>query len=196
MSFTIAAVAAATYALFWLWYVGLQKKISPQEVDKIMTLLAGTKHSFSQNQIQSIRDFFAHDDGKDFVMVNLIHLKKPVKESSKMLSRYQKVFLGALLRKAGHPVLVAKRSGGNVELLNCEHNNDWPAVGMIRYRSRRDLMEILPGTVGSAHHNLKLDSLEKTVAYPASDWFMFGGPRVVVALLLALVACIAQLAVQ
>ncbi|MFT5032735.1 MAG: hypothetical protein ACI89D_000865 [Bermanella sp.] len=159
--------------------------IRPKEVDKIITLLAGSEHSFRQDQFQSIRDFFADDDGKDFVMVNLIHLKKPVKESSRKLAQYQKVFLGSLLRKAGHTVLIAKRSGGNVELINCEHNNDWPAVGMIRYRNCRDLMEILPSTVGNAHHNLKLESLEKTIAYPASDWFMLGGPRVAVALLIA-----------
>jgi hypothetical protein len=193
MSITIWALAVASYALFWLWYVGTRQRISPEEADKVVGLFNNVAHSHTPAQIKALRDFFANDDGRDFVMVNLIHLKKPVKESSEMLAKYQKVFLGALLRKAGHPVLIAKRSGGNLELVNCEENNDWAAAGMIRYRSRRDLMEILPSTVGSEHHQLKLDSLEKTVAYPASDWFMLGGPRIVVALIIALAACIAQL---
>ncbi|MFQ3200263.1 MAG: hypothetical protein ACI9SK_000977 [Zhongshania sp.] len=193
MSITVWAVAVAIYALFWLWYVGPRKRISPEEADKIVEVFDKSTHSHTSAQIKALRDFFADDDGRDFVMVNLIHLRKPVKESSKMLAKYQNIFLGALIRKAGHPVLIAKRSGGNLELVNCEENNDWAAAGMIRYRSRRDLMEILPGTLGSEHHKLKLDSLEKTIAYPSSDWFMLGGPRIVVALIVALAACIAQL---
>jgi hypothetical protein len=196
MSITVWAIAVTTYALFWLWYVGFRQRISPEEADKIVELFNNSTHSHTPAQIKALRDFFANDDGRDFVMVNLIHLKKPVKESSKMLAKYQTVFLSALLRKAGHPVLIAKRSGGNLELVNCEENNDWAAAGMIRYRSRRDLMEILPSTVGSEHHNLKLNSLEKTVAYPASDWFMLGGPRIVVALSISLVACIVQLCIR
>ena len=61
---------------------------------------------------------------------------------------------------------------------------------MVRYRSRRDLMNILPATIGSKHHGLKLESLEKTFAFPASPWFVFGGPRIVVALGIALLASV------
>jgi hypothetical protein len=43
------------------------------------------------------------------------------------------------------------------------------AIDMVRYLSRRDLMEILPATLGSQHHKLQLESLEKTIAYPVSD---------------------------
>jgi hypothetical protein len=66
---------------------------------------------------------------------------------------------------------------------------------MIRYRSRHDFMDMLPDTVGSEHHGLKLAALEKTFAFPASQWFMLGGPRVVVALLIALIAAISQLTI-
>ena len=55
-------------------------------------------------------------------------------------------------------------------------------------------MEMLPATIGSEHHGLKLDSLEKTFAFPASPWFMLGGPRIVVALAIALVAALTHLA--
>jgi hypothetical protein len=48
----------------------------------------------------------------------------------------------------------------------------------------------LPATSGSKHHGLKLESLEKTFAFPASPWFVFGGPRIVVALGIALLASV------
>jgi hypothetical protein len=190
----IWAIAAMVYAIFWCWYVGFKRKITPREVDEIMQLFE--LHQFgTQSQREHLRHFLANDDGKDFVMVNLLHLKAPRAESRKKLDTYQKIFLGALLRRAGHPVMLAMAASGNVENVACEHADNWGLAGMIRYRSRRDLMEILPATVGSAHHNLKLEALEKTLAFPASPWFMFGGPRVVVALIVALLAALVQLAI-
>ena len=84
---------------------------------------------------------------------------------------------------------------GNIENVACDHADNWSAAGMIRYRSRRDLMDILPATIGSDHHHLKLESLEKTFAFPSSPWFMLGGPRLVVALAIALIAALLHLAV-
>jgi hypothetical protein len=48
---------------------------------------------------------------------------------------------------------------------------------MIRYHSRRDLMEILPATIDSEHHDLQLAALERTFAFPASPWVLLGGPK-------------------
>ena len=182
-------IAVLAYVVFWLWYVGFQKKITPQEVETCMRVF-DHDDSWTLNQMEHLRSFLLADDGKDFVMVNLLHLKAPKKESLEKLNTYQKIFLGSLLRKAGHPVMIARAASGNVENVACDHADDWSAAGMIRYRSRRDLMNILPATIGSEHHGLKLESLEKTFAFPASPWFMFGGPRIVVALGIALLASV------
>jgi len=188
----IWATAAIAYALFWGWYVGFKRKISPQEVEDTMRLF--DTHNFgTEQQRKHLHHFLTNDDGKDFVMVNLLHLKAPLGESRKKLEAYQKIFLGALLRKAGHPVMMARAATGNIENVACGHADDWTAAGMVRYRSRRDFMDMLPATVGSEHHGLKLDSLEKTFAFPASPWFMFGGPRIVVALVIGLIAAGFQL---
>lgn len=189
---TIWGFAALCYALFWWWYVGFRTKVTPAEVDSIMQLLAG-EGDWTGQQKEHIRHFLANDDGRDFVMVNLLHLKLPVAESRRNLETYQKIFLGALLRKAGHPVMVARAASGNVENVACDHADNWSAAGMIRYRSRRDLLEMLPDTIGSEHHGLKLASLEKTFAFPASSWFLLGGPRIVCALAIALLAALTQL---
>ena len=188
----IWVIAATLYALFWCWYVGFRSKVTPREVDDTMRLF-DLHQVGTQRQREHIRHFLATDDGKDFVMVNLLHLQAPLRESRKKLDTYQKVFLGALLRKAGHPVMLARAASGIVENVACDHADDWTAAGMVRYRSRRDFMEILPATIGSEHHNLKLAALEKTFAFPASPWFMFGGPRVVVGLAIALLAALLQL---
>lgn len=183
--------AGLIYSLFWFWYSRPRRKISEHEADQFLAW--ATSQGVDPERATGLRDFFANDDGQDFVMVNLIKLNRPVKESAAKLAAYQKVFLGQLLRKAGHPVMVAKRSGANVEHVNCEQNGEWPAMGAIRYRSRRDLLEILPGTFGSEHHQMKLDAVASTIAFPASDWFIMGGPRLVVALSTLLAACVLEL---
>ena len=182
-------IAVLAYVAFWFWYVGFQKKVTPQEVAATMSIFEHDD-TWTATQKEHLRKFLLDDDGKDFVMVNLLHLKAPKKESLEKLNTYQKIFLGSLLRKAGHPIMIARAASGNVENVACDHADDWSAAGMIRYRSRRDLMNILPATIGSKHHGLKLESLEKTFAFPASPWFVFGGPRIVVALGIALLASV------
>jgi hypothetical protein len=185
--------AGLVYALFYWWYVGFRPKITPVEVEQTMRLFK-TEGNWTDQQRENLRNFLANDNGKDFVMVNLLLLNRPQKDSREKLAKYQKVFLGALLRKAGHPVMIAMAASGNVENVACDQDEGWGAAGMIRYRSRRDLMEMLPATIGSEHHGLKLAALERTFAFPASPWFLFGGPKLLAPLVIALVAALAHLA--
>lgn len=191
MTPTIWTIAVLFYGAFWLWYAQPRRKLSAQEADEFLEWALAK--GIDPQRAHGLRDFFAADDGRDFVMVNLIKLQKPAKESAAKLAAYQKVFLGQLLLKAGHPLMLAKRTGANVEHIHCEQNSDWPAIAAIRYRSRRDLLEILPDTFGSEHHQLKLDATASTIAFPASDWYVFGGPKIVVALATLLLACLAEL---
>jgi hypothetical protein len=192
-AFVIWATAGLIYALFWWWYVGFRPKVTPVEVEQTMGLFK-TEGGWTDQQRENLRNFLANDNGKDFVMVNLLLLNRPQKESREKLAKYQKVFLGSLLRKAGHPVMVAMAASGNVENVACDQDEGWGAAGMIRYRSRRDLMEMLPATIGSEHHGLKLAALERTFAFPASPWFLFGGPKLLAPLVIALIAALAHLA--
>ena len=187
-------IALLTYALFYFWYIGFRSRVTPAEIERTMAILdAGL---VDETRKSHLRHFLANDDGKDFVMVNLLELAKPRKESSKNLNAYQKIFLGQLLRKAGHPILIARAASGNIENVACQEFDNWTAAGMVRYRSRRDLMEILPATIGSEHHELKLSALDKTYAFPASPWFVVGGPKLLVPLLIALIAAVTQLSVS
>ena len=189
----IWTAAAILYACFWLWYVGLSRKITPQEIESTLQQIQSQGEP-SEQQLEALRRFFAEDDGKDFVMVNLLELKDPKKESRKKLDAYQKIFLGNLLKRAGHPVFIASVAAGKIENIGCDDDN-WTAAGMIRYRSRRDLMEVLPETSGSKHHGLKLEALERTFAYPSTPWTLVGGPKIVVPLAIALIASLLHLIV-
>lgn len=187
----IWSIATIFYAFFWFWYIGIKSKITPEEVERSVKLLE-SRSKCTKKQINDIRRFFEEDDGKDFVMVNLLELKTPIRESRKKLAVYQNVFLGNLLKRAGHPIFLARAASGNIEDIGCESDN-WSAAAMVRYRSRRDLLEILPETAGSDHHELKLESLERTFAYPGTPWAIIGGPKIIVPLALALAASLLHL---
>ena len=187
----IWGIAALLYVGFWFWYIGISRKITSDEVESTINLLQ-TRSNYSVKQIDAIRHFFEQDDGKDFVMVNLLELKEPMQQSRKNRAAYQKVFLGNLLKRAGHPVFIARAASGNLEDIGCGTDN-WTAAGMVRYRSRRDLLEVLPATVGSEHHELKLESLVRTFAYPGAPWTLIGGPKLIVPMALALIAALLHL---
>lgn len=189
---TVWGAAALIYALFWVWYVGLKGKLSATEVEQYMQRFEAT--GLAPDRLENLHHFMANDDGREWFMINLLELKSPKRESAKLLHSYSKIFLGGLLKRAGHPFFVANAKAKNIENLHCEHADNWTSTGIIRYRSRRDLAEMLLDTFGSDHHANKLASLEKTLAFPATTDVLMGSPRVLVAMGLALIAALTQIA--
>ena len=189
-SLVIFASAFALYALFWSWYVGFGRKVSPQLLEKVERILAEDDDLLTDTHRNNIRHFLENDDGKDFVMVNLLAIKRPRQESMLLMNKYAKIFLGNLLKRAGHPIAQARAAAGKIEFLNVPEADEWDVAIWVRYRSRSDFAEMVIETWGSEHHGYKLATLDRTFAFPASPWFIFGGPKLVVALVLALAAAL------
>ena len=129
-------------------------------------------------------------------MVNLLDLKSPKRESSQLLNKYTSVFVGKLMKKAGHPYFFGLAKARNLENLNCEVVDGWTSVALMRYRNRRDLGEMLVDTFGQEHHGFKLAALEKTLAFPASGTLNLGSVRLVVGLVVMLIACAAHILIS
>ena len=53
----------------------------------------------------------------------------------------------------------------------------------MRYRSRRDLMEIATNPAFQGSHEFKIAAMNKTIAFPIDPWFHLGDPRLLLALL-------------
>jgi hypothetical protein len=193
MTWFIFAGAGLFYAAFWSWYVGFGHKMSPAKIERVLTELKRVE--LTEEQHENFRNFFETDDGKEFVMVNALHFKKPVLESQKLFSKYSAAFRDPLIKRAGHPVVMATAAARNIENVNCDQADDWSVGAVVRYRSRADFAEIALLFAGSENHQDKLDAMEKTFAFPASPRFMMGGPRVIVGLVLALGAALSALAV-
>jgi hypothetical protein len=65
--------------------------------------------------------------------------------------------------------------------------------GLVRYRSRRDLVEMALAALDSDIHRYKIAAMEKTIAFPLDPWFQLGDPRLVLALVFAVIGLSGQL---
>jgi hypothetical protein len=57
--------------------------------------------------------------------------------------------------------------------------------GLVRYRSRRDFLEIVTDPAFSGKHHFKAAALEKTIAFPVEPDFNLGDPRLLIGLLIS-----------
>ncbi len=197
------AAALALYVAFRAWYDNWRGPLTPTEIDEFMRLLPSMPSS-SVNDPEVLRQFFEKDDGKEFVMLNLVRVAPgdaphPITGASTpardLMNEYARVFMPALLRRGGHPAIVARKVGGYVDAWKVEPDPGWNVVGFMRYRSRRDVMRLVLDPRFTQAHPFKIAATAETFSFPTQPQLMlFVGPRLWVALVLALAAALLQLA--
>ena len=186
--------AAAIYAVFWVWYVGLKGKLSATDVEQYMQRFEAA--GLPADKLGNLHQFLAKDDGREWFMVNLLELKSPKRESAKLLQSYSKVFMAGMLKRAGHPFFIANAKAKNIENLHCEQADNWTSSGIVRYRSRRDLIAMVRDPLFAEIHPYKLLGIPTTFSFPTQrEVSLYMGPRVWVGLVLALAAALVQLVV-
>jgi len=195
--------ALGLYGLFSAWYVGWGGPLWPEEIDAHMARLAASGEGIDDERRAAIRRFLEGDDGREFFMVNLARLPgAPVADpetaeprpAPELLQRYTRPFMTKLFRRAGHPAFFGRAAGGYVEHWGVEPDPAWSFAGVIRYRSRRDMIELATHPDFAGIHAYKLAAMTNTLAFPVSPGLTLLGPRVWMALLLGLVAALAHLA--
>ncbi len=205
MTIAIWVGALVAYLAFRLWYDGKRKPLTDEEVAHFVSILKRRAADGADRQdIDVVRQFMEQDDGKEFIMVNLIQFNpSPVThpdsgegvKAQELVQEYFKPLMNTLLRRAGHPVLVSRAVGGYVDAWNTPPNPGWHAAGLIRYRSRRDAMQAsIAHPAFDGIHKYKIAALKQTYAFPTQTQVaLYASPRVTVALVLALGAALLQL---
>jgi hypothetical protein len=195
--------AAAIYLLFRAWYDGWRGPLRPEEIASFLERIEAAGLGDAEDAA-SLRRFMEEDDGREFVMLNLIRLSPeplPHPETGEptpaadLLRRYFGTFLPPLVRRAGHPLLQARKVGNYIDSWNVEPDPGWSFIAYVRYRSRRDLMEMLTMPGFSGAHAFKQAAMPNTFAFPTQPMVsLYAGPRLWIALVLALMAALAHLA--
>lgn len=203
-SFQVWIVAVLVYAGFLGWYENWQGPMTRDEVDAAMLRIAEANgEALDSERLASVRAFLAADDGREFLMLNLLTLSDApiidpdtgaMQSAEATLAGYTAHFMPALFARAGHPALIARKVAPYVEAWRVEADPGWSFAGFVRYRSRRDMAELVSDPRFSGAHAFKVAALAHTLAFPSQPVIAaFVSPRVTVALGLALLAAFAQI---
>jgi len=191
----LAAAFAILYGLFLFWYGGRGAPLTPSEVDALLAEVqrnAGGEGSADSEMLLALRRVGEADDGREFYMLNLMrHREKAVYpdgldydyDVQAAEQRYASGILPRLLKRAALPVFVGTPTG---LFLQPQGADVWDQVGIVRYRSRRDFLEMVaePGMSAVGVH--KWASLEKTQVFPVRPMLSLIWLRGTAAVLLAL----------
>jgi len=190
---TIALALLALYLLFLFWYGGKGKPLRSDEIQAFFDAIGKLPLTESDKQmIPEIRRLLAKDDGKEFVMQNLVRYRPKAlyptgysynDDARAADQRYGKAILGPLLRQGSLPVFIARRCGSFVEP---EGADVWHYVAMVRYRSRRDFLRFALAIQSQGIVVHKWAALEKTHIFPVKPMISLIFVRSAVAGLLAL----------
>lgn len=198
----IWAAAAALYGLFRLWYDNWRGALTRAEIDAFFSSVQG---KFSGgNDPAVLRAFLEADDGREFVMLNLVKVERgmvadpasgELRPGADMMRRYSDPFVRALLRRGGHPGMIGRKVGPYVDAWQVEPDPGWTIFGLMRYRSRRDMLKMITDPRFAQSHAYKLLGIPTTFSFPTQRQVSFYvGPRLWMALVLALGAALTHLA--
>jgi hypothetical protein len=192
---------AALYAGFRLWYDGGGPPLTPEEVARYTAILA--ERGAEPERIEAVRGFLASDPGGEFVMANLIRFReaplevgevRPGESPQQTLDRYMAHMFPALLRRACHPVLVGSVVGRALEAWGIQAAEPWSLAGLVRYRSRRDMIEIATDRAFADAHLYKEAAMDQTIAVPVEPFFSLASPRWLVAVVLVAIGALGHIA--
>ena len=201
--FWVWGLALLVGAVFIGWYCNWRGPLTPDEIERYLDRLQGDGGG-DRNDLSILRKFLEADDGREFVMLNLV---KTVREApdprtgtptsgAVLLNRYTSVFMRALLMRGGHPAIAARKIGGYIDAWHTHPDPGWNIVGFMRYRSRRDMMELVVDPRFLPAHDFKFAAMAETFSFPTQHMIRtYLSPVVWVPLAVALAAAGGQIAI-
>ena len=172
-------VPAIAWLVFCFWYTNTA---GPLSADEIAAFAAQAERSgWGPERVERLRRFMSEDSGHQFLMVNLLDLaaQDPDRDLTPQgsLERYMEHMYPELFKRACHPVIGGPVVYRALDLVGIEGAEQWSSVGVMRYRSRRDLLQIALNPVFDDKHGFKIAALEKTIAVPVEPLIYLGDLR-------------------
>ena len=202
------AVLVVFYGAFLGWYGGFASPVNDQELESYIEKFKAASHARGLDPsapVKYMRNLAASDQGGEFLMVNLMDFREiaayppdsPWAADPDPLAanaRYTDKIAPLLLKRGSHPMLLGPLTG--TFLIEGEWG-DWDSVIIIRYRSVRDMLEMLieMASLGDVAVH-KWASMEKTQVFPIKPTLTFPGLRLLVALFLIALAITARFAMK
>ncbi len=189
------------WLVFTFWYTNTGGPLTDDEVEMYVDQFAQSNNSAD---VDRLRAFLETDTGNQFIMVNIIDMAdnppdvagaEPGESAASLMGRYMEYMWPALLSRACHPIYAGGAVANAMDLAGIEGAQVWDQGALMRYRSRRDLMEISANPVFADRHDFKVASLDKTIAFPVENSLYYSDPRFLLALILFVVASLIDLVI-
>ncbi|MEM6385217.1 MAG: hypothetical protein AAF718_03160 [Pseudomonadota bacterium] len=163
---------------FYAWHTPLRGPLTDPEIDAFMATQAATGGTDWTDEA-AFEAFLRNDDGRSFVMINLMEYREtaeyslddtPSKEmtGAEADALYGQSVLPQLLLRGSYPVARATRYNTIINSVG-ETAGEFDGFAMVRYRSRRDLIDMLASDAFLDANTHKWASLENTLVAPSKN---------------------------
>jgi hypothetical protein len=143
--------------------------------------------------LSSLREVARDDDGREFVMVNLIRYREKAvyppgweygEDPHEADARYNRAIIPLLLKRACIPIFVGRSAG---RFLTPDGAVPWDSVALVRYRSGRDFLGLCADLARDRSDIHKWAAIEETQVFPVEVRFSLAVIRLLTAGILAFV---------
>jgi hypothetical protein len=203
----ILLIVVLLYAAFLVWYGGRSKPLSKGEVEALIARIwrsAGRQVEQGEEPalLTDFRVLAGSDDGREYYMINLLKFREkaaypagsPYGDDVRAANgRYNRAIIPLLFKHGGHPVFDSLVEG---RFLHPGGAEDWDHVAMVRYRSRRDMLEMAAEIAAKGVDIHKWAALEKTQVFPVKPLVSLVFVRAGVAAVLVAIALLAHIALN
>ena len=204
---TFYAILTVIYVSWFIWYGGSGEPVTRAELDSYITSMK-EKSSSGPERINETAELMhrlaAFDTGNEYLMINLIKYRDKAVypadsawaneiDASAADSRYTQGVVKELFVRGGLPVLKSKVIG---TFLLDEDWVDWDEVAIVRYRSVKDMLDMIVGMADSGLAVHKFASIEQTHVFPAEPVFSLVFIRLLFALVLFFIAVVVRTIVK
>ena len=178
------------WGFFSFWYTNTGGPLTEEEKAHYLERMQQVDQTLP---LESLQAFMESDTGNSLIMVNLLDLAEtppPIPGAPEdltardMLDHYMEFMYPELLSRASHPIYAGRAIAPAMDLSGIEGAENWTTGALMRYRSRRDLLEIATNPLFYERHDFKMAALTKTIAFPVESMLYYADPRFILALLL------------
>ena len=144
-------VGMAIYSFFFIWYTNFDGPMRDDEIKSVLQRVGQSDRS--PEDIKNLEHFMRTDTGNDFIMVNLLDMNEspptlpatgPGAGPMELINHYMEHMYPEQLKRASHPIFYGEAIADAIDLVGMgEEARHWERGAIFRYRSRRDLMEIV-----------------------------------------------------
>lgn len=184
-------IPAIGYLGFLIWYTDFAGPLTETEKQRYLAYFA--TNGADEQTVRRMTEFMAEDTGRQFVMVNILDIADdppvlpatgPGASGSALIGHYMEHMYPALLSRACHPIYAGRSVFEALDLQGISGAAVWDQAALMRYRSRRDLLDIATNPEFADRHEYKMAGLDKTIAFPVENILFYHDLRMLLALTL------------